>query len=66
VSAVTVRWAKRQLLAELREVREIGLACNVQEWARVGVKKSVALCRERRRQARRLLAIAIAAVEAAS
>lgn len=60
------QWAKRQLLAELLDVRDGGLACNSQEWARVGVEKMVAECKVRRREARRLLRIAIEAVENAT
>lgn len=59
-------WAKRNLLAELRELGLIGFACNVQDWGPAGVKTNVETCKARRRAANRLLRVAIAAVEAAS
>lgn len=58
-------WARRRIVAELRDLILTGYACNVQDWARVGVKKNVAECNARRREARRLIAVAIAAVERA-
>jgi hypothetical protein len=60
------RWAKRQLVAELRDLMDVGLACNVQTWASYGVKSEVELCRKRRADAKRLLRLAIKAVEDAS
>lgn len=65
-----LRWAKRQLLVELREMRAIGLACNVQQWrpglaGGLPLKANVAECRAKRAEAQRLLEIAINAVRKA-
>jgi hypothetical protein len=63
VSAAAKLWAKRQLLAELRELALIGHACNVQTWAADGrTKTNARLCAARRREAGRLLRVAISAV----
>lgn len=63
------RWseqARRDLLAELEELRQIGFACNVQKWSRSGyVERAVPECKARRRVARQLLKRAIDAVKAA-
>lgn len=60
------RWAKKQMLAELRELFRWGFGCNVQEWYRNGtVKKNAERCAQRRAESRRLLRLAIAAVEGA-
>jgi hypothetical protein len=64
VNASVKRWARDQLLAELRELFRVGHACNVQTWARHGIKATnVPVCRARRAEARRLLRIAVAAVK---
>lgn len=58
--------AREELLAELAELRLVGHACNVQNWTHGGFKKkNVAECAARRREARRLLRIAIEAVRSA-
>lgn len=59
------RWARLRLLQELEEVRLVGLACNVQQWSAPGHKKAVKSCAARRREARRLLALATKAVREA-
>lgn len=60
-------WARDQVLAELRELFNVGYACNVQTWARLGIRATnVQVCKARRAEARRLLAAAMRAVEDAS
>jgi hypothetical protein len=60
-------WARDQVLAELRELFRVGHACNVQTWAKHGIKATnVAVCRARRAEARRLLRVAMTAVKAAA
>lgn len=57
------RWAKRQMLFELRvDVARYGYACNVQQSHPKASETDLA----KRREARRLLRIAIKAVENAS
>ena len=60
-------WARVVLLQELRELFGAGHACNVQQWSREGAKKrNAAACSARRREARKLLRLAIRAVTLAS
>ena len=61
----TTKWARETLLRELHALRGCGRACNVQDWADVGIKANVAECAAKRRAARRLLDAAIRAVETA-
>lgn len=59
------RWARAHLLAELRALKLEGFACNVQTWDADSRKTNIRRCAGRRVEARRLLRIAIAAVESA-
>lgn len=57
-------WARVHVLGELREMLLIGFACNVQEWSGIGEKRSAKTCALRRREARRLVRVAMGAVSA--
>ncbi len=63
--AQELKVSKRVLLAELREVGLVGLACNVQTHTPSGAPSNLRSCARRRKEARRLLDVAIAAVKGA-
>lgn len=64
MNARTVKMrAAMLLLGELHDLSTMGGACNAQDWVKPGVKKNAKECAAIRREARRLLRVAISAVE---